>query len=217
MVETARDLGLEYLGISDHLRSPEHPEGLDSADEEHQHAEIAQIRREFPDFVVLHGVEVNVAADGELTIADEVLDQLDYVMADLPDPNGHTKESYTEAALRVVKHPAVNILSKPMGAYMTSAPPVPLDMMRLLKAAAETGTVVELDANPSAAALDPAHCKLAAQLGVLLAINPNAHRAARLVDYRQGVDIAREMGLECAQIVNTWTADRLRESFARGR
>ena len=97
---------------------------------------------------------------------------------------------------------------------MIAKPPVPLDMMRLLEAAAETGTVVELDANPAVTDLDDAHCKLAVQLGVRLAINPNAHRAARLVDYRHGVEIAREMGLECEQIVNTWSLEKLRESFA---
>lgn len=213
MVETARDLGLEYLGISDHARSGRHPEGLDLADEEHQHEEIDALQREFPDVTVLHGVEVDVTPDGTLLLPDAILTQVDYVLADLPAPQGHTRESYTEAALRVVRHPEVNILSKPMGAYMTAAPPVPLDMMRILKAAAEAGTVVELDANPTSPTLDPTHCKLAAQLGVLVAINPNAHRAARLVDYRQGVGIAREMGLDCETIVNTWPADRLRERF----
>jgi len=215
MVETARELGLEYLGVCDHARSSQHPEGLDLADEQHQREEIAQLQREYPDFALLHGVEVDVTADGELLLPDGVADEVDFVLADLPDAGGHDKESYTEAALKVVRHPAVSILSKPVGAYMTAPAPVPLDMMRLLKAAAESGTVVELDANPATPDLDPTHCKLAAQLGVLLAINPNAHRAARLVDYRQGVAIAREMGLDCGQIVNTWTADRLREHLQR--
>lgn len=215
MVETARDLGLEYLGVSDHARSARHPEGLDLEDEKHQHEEIAALQREYPDFTLLHGVEADVASDGQLMLPEGVLDAVDYVLADLPDPDGHTKESYTEAALKVVRHPAVNILSKPVGAYMTSPAPVPLDMMRLLKAAAESGTVVELDANPTAPQLDPAHCKLAAQLGVLLAINANAHRAARLVDYRQGVAIARDMGLDCGQIVNTWKVEQLQEQFGR--
>lgn len=213
MVETARDLGLEYLGVSDHLRSDRHPEGLDAADEDRQHAEIGALRQEFPDFTLLHGVEVDVASDGSFELSDEVLSQLDYVLADLPAPDGHSKDSYTEAVVRVIEHPAVNILSKPVGAYMTAAPPVILDMEQVLAAAAEAKTIVELDANPATADLDDAHCKLAAKLGVTLAINPNAHRAARLVDFRQGVAIAREMGLDCSQIVNTWTAARLRAAF----
>ena len=109
----------------------------------------------------------------------------------------------------------VDVVSRPVGSYMLTKPPVPLDMMRVLKAAAETGTVVEVDANPACTDLDGTHCRLAAELRVHLAINPNAHRAARLVDYRQGVEIAREMGLDCRQFVNTLTAGQLRERFRR--
>ena len=134
----------------------------------------------------------------------------------MPDPDNHTRESYTAAALRVIGHPEVDIVSRPLGCYMLTRPPVPLDMLRVLKAAAETGTVVELDANPSCNDLDPTHCHLAADLGVWLSINPNARRAARLVDYRQGVEIARSMGLDCRQIINTLNADDLRQRL-RGR
>jgi DNA polymerase (family X) len=211
MVEIARELGLEYLGVSDHLRTERHPDGLDHAGEAAQRAEILELRRRFPDFDVLHGLEVYAEADGELHLPEGIVDHLDFLLVSLPDPEGHTKDSYTEAALRVIRHPEVDILSRPLGCYMLTRPPVPLDMMRVLKAAAETGTVIELDANPSCNDLDPTHCRLAAELGVWLAINPNARRAARLVDYRQGVEIARSMGLDCRQIVNTLTADQLRE------
>ena len=215
MVETAHDLGLEYLGITDHMRSDLHPEGLDDAGGLAQHAEINTLRKEFPEFDIMHGLEVDAELDGSVELGETLLEQLDYVLVSLPDPDGHTKDSYTEAALKVVRNPAVNILSKPVGSYMLTRPPVPLDMMRLLKAAAETGTVVELDANPITTDLDSSHSRLAADLGVSLAISPNAHRAARLVDYRQGVEIARDMGLDCRLIVNTLPADELRQRFGR--
>ena len=213
LVETARELGLEYLGISDHLRSLRHPEGLDLPDETAQHLEIAALRREFPDFDLLHGLEVDAGDDGSLDLPDGIIEQLDYLLVSLPDPDGHTRDSFTEAALKVVRHPAVDIVSKPVGSYMLTKPPVPLDMMRLLNAAVESNTVVELDANPACNDLDSSHCRLAIELGVTLAINPNAHRAARLVDYRQGVEIAREMGLNSGQIINTLTAPQLRARF----
>ena len=213
LVETARELGLEYLGISDHLRSLRHPDGLDLSDKIAQHVEITALRREFPDFDLLHGLEVDADDDGSLDLPDGIIEQLDYLLVSLSDPDGHTKDSFTEAALKVVRHPAVDIISKPVGSYMVTKPPVPLDMMRLLKAAAQSNTVVELDANPACNDLDSSHCRLAAELGVDLAINPNAHRAARLVDYRQGVEIAREMGLDCGQIINTFTANQLRARF----
>lgn len=217
MVETAREIGLEYLGVSDHLLSRRHPEGLDPGEEATQRAEIRALRAEYPDFQLLHGLEADAGPEGELALPSGILDGLDYLLVSLPEPEGYTKDGYTEVALRVVRNPAVDILSKPIGSYMLAKPPVPLDMMRVLKAAAETGTVVELDANPSCNDLDPTHCRLAADLGVLLAINPNAHRAARLIDYRQGVEIARSLGLDCRQIVNTMTADQLRGRLRRRR
>lgn len=211
MVEIARELGLEYLGISDHLRSERHPDGLDHDGEAAQRAEITELKREFPDFDLLHGLEVYAEPDGELRLPNGIADHLDYLLVSLPDPEGHSTESFTEAALRVIRHPEVDILSRPLGCYMLSKPPVPLDMERVLRAAAESGTVIELDANPACSDLDGTHCRLAVDLGVWLAINPNARRAARLVDYRQGVEIARSMGLDCRRIVNTLTADQLRD------
>jgi DNA polymerase (family 10) len=217
MVETAIALGLEYLGISDHLRSERHPEGLDLAGEMAQQAEIAALREEFPDFTIMHGMEVDAGPDGSLDLPDGLREHLDYLLVALPEPNGHSKESYTEAALALVQNPAVDMVSKPLGCYMVSRPPVPLDMMRVLKAAAKSGTVVEIDANPACAELDGSHCRLAAQLQVPLSINPNAHRAARLVDYRIGVQIARDMGLVCEQIVNTYPAEKLQQMFGNRR
>ena len=211
MIETACQLGLEYLGVSDHLRSDRHPDGLDTEGEIAQRAEIEQLSRDFPGFCLFHGLEVYAEPDGALLLPDGISDHLDFLLVSLPDPENHTKDSYTEAALRVIRHPEVNVFSRPLGCYMLSRPPVPLDMMRVLKAAAETQTVVELDANPSCNDLDPTHCRLAADLGVWLSINSNARRAARLVDFRQGVEIARSMGLDCRQIVNTLGADELKQ------
>lgn len=216
MVETARDLGLEYLGVSDHLRSSRHPEGMNADEEREQRLEIAELQREFPDFQVLHGMEADADDDGDVDLPDGVRDHLDYLMVAMPGPNGHGREDYTESVLRLIRNPLVDIVSRPLGSYMLTRPPVPLDMMRVLKAAADTGTVIELDANPAVSDLDATHCRLAADLGVTLAINPNAHRAARLVDYRQGVAIARDMGLSCRQFVNTLTVAELRARFARG-
>jgi DNA polymerase (family X) len=217
MVEIACELGLEYLGISDHLRSDRHPDGLDFEGEAAQRAEIEELSREFPDFDLLHGLEVYAEPDGELNLPDGISDQLDFLLVSLPDPDNHTKDSYTEAALRVIRHPEVDIVSRPLGCYMLTRPPVPLDMMRVLKAAVETDTVIELDANPSCNDLDPTHCRLAADLGVWLSINSNARRAARLVDYRHGAQIARSMGLHCRQVINTLSADELRGRLLRRR
>ncbi len=210
MVETAIALGLEYLGISDHFCSSVHPEGLDAEGEDIQREEIDCLRRQFPGFELLHGVELNADADGVLPLDDDLLATFDYVLVSLAAPNGSSIHEYTNMALRVIDNPWVSVVSKPLGDYMLRPAPLPLDMDTVLKAAAAGGTIVEVDANPRSLELCHDHCAMARDYGVKLVINTDAHRAARLGDYRHGVEIAREAGIPCHCLVNTFTAAELR-------
>jgi DNA polymerase (family 10) len=217
MVETALALGLEYLGISDHFCSSVHPEGLDAEGEDIQREEIECLRRQFPGFELLHGVELNADADGRLPMDDELLATFDYVLVSLAEPNGSTIREYTSVALSVVDNPWVSVVSKPLGDYMLRPSPLPLDMDAVLKAAAAAGTIIELDANPRSLDLCHDQCSLACEYGVKLVINTDAHRAARLGDFRHGVEIAREAGIPCHCLVNTFTAADLRRHLAAKR
>jgi DNA polymerase (family X) len=217
MVETAMALGLEYLGISDHFCSSVHPEGLDAEGEAIQREEINCVRQQFPDFELLHGVELNADGDGELPLDDDLLATFDYVLVSLAEPNGSTINAYTNTALRVIANPWVSVVSKPFGNYLLRPAPLPLDMNAVLKAAAAGGTIVELDANPRSVDLCHDHCLLAREYGVKLVINTDAHRAARLGDYRHGVEIAREAGIPCHCLVNTFSAGELRRHLTAKR
>jgi DNA polymerase (family 10) len=217
MVETAIALGLEYLGISDHFRSAIHPEGLDAEGEDIQREEIDNLRRQFPGFELLHGVELNADADGMLPLDDDLLATFDYVLVSLTEPNGSGINEYTRMALRVIDNPWVSVVSKPLGDYMLRPAPLPLNMDVVLKAAAAGGTIVELDANPRSLDLCHHHCALACDYGVKLAINTDAHRAARLGDFRHGVEIARDAGIPCHCLVNTFSADDLRRHITTKR
>jgi DNA polymerase (family 10) len=93
---------------------------------------------------------------------------------------------------------------------MLRKPPVPVEMEAVLQAAAEAGIAVEIDANPHSLDLDWSCCHRAQELGVMLSINPNAHRAARLVDYWHGVELARDAGICCRSILNTMSGEELR-------
>ncbi len=217
MVETAIALGLEYLGISDHFCSSVHPEGLDLEGEDIQREEIDSLRRQFPGFELLHGVELNADANGELPLDDDVLATFDYVLVSLAAPNGNTVHEYTSTALRVIDNPWVSVVSKPIGDYMLRSGPLPLDMDAVLKAAAAGGTIVEFNANPGSLDLCHDHCALARDYGVKLVINTDAHRAARLGDFRQGVEFAREAGIPCRCLVNTFPAADLRRHITAKR
>jgi DNA polymerase (family 10) len=217
MVRTANEIGLVYLGVSDHVRISNGTNGLSADGIARQRDEMLDLMEMFPGFDILQGVEVDVDADGNLPVADELLAEIDYEIVSLADGKELTPAQETERALRAIRHPLVSIMSKPVGDYMLRRPPVPMDMPAVIEAAAESRTAVEIDANPHSLQLDWTCCHQAQELGVFMAINPNAHRAARLVDYRHGVELARDAGICCRSLLNTMSADELREYFAGSR
>lgn len=216
MVDTAREIGLEYLGVSDHAISELHPDGLDVEALARQRGEIEAINAELPDFSVLQGVEVYMEADGSLPLPEETLATCEYVIVSLAGGNGADPASRTAHAIRAIMNPYTTILSRPVSEYMFAGPPAPIDIEAVLQAAAECRTAVEVSAIPERLDQGAGFCRRAQELGVLLSINPNAHRAARLVDYRHGVELTRNAGLCCRQILNTFTGAELRAFLARG-
>jgi DNA polymerase (family 10) len=216
MVDTAREIGLEYLGVSDHARCAAHPDGLDLNALARQREEIGALNEELPDFTVLQGVEVYMGADGSLPLPEETLATCEYVIVSLADGNGADPADRTAHAIRAIMHPLTTILSRPVSEYMFAGPPAPIDFEAVLRAAAECRTAVEVSAIPEQLGQESGYCRRAQELGVLLSINPNAHRAARLVDYRHGVELARNAGLCCRQILNTFTGPELRAFLTRG-
>lgn len=211
MVETAREIGLEYLGISDHFLSPAHQEGMDLDAASVQLAEIQRLRDQYPDFDILQGIEIDANPDGGLPLADDVLGRFDYVIVAFPENGGYDPDTFTEQVARVARHPRATILSRPLGDLMLRKQSGVLDMETVFQAAAEGRTVLEVTANPTCNKLDWNHCHRAQELGVLMAISPDAHRAARLVDFRHGAELAREAGLRCSSVLNTLSSDELRE------
>ena len=216
MVETAREIGLQYLGFSDHVRSQAHPDGLEPAAFARQHEEIEDLRRDFDGFDILQGVEVVMEPDGSLPMEEHLAD-FDFVIVSLGQGRDDSAETQTKRAIRAIMHPCTTVLSKPVGEYMFAAPPVPMDMARVLRAACEARIAVEVNAIPGGVDETWAHCRLAQQHGVLLSINPDAHRAARLVDYRFGVELIRRAGLCCRQLLNTMNSTELRAFLKRDR
>ena len=216
MVSIAREIGLEYLGISDHFLSENHQEGLDLAAAKVQREELDRLVEKYPDFDVLQGVEVDVNADGTLPVDDETLDYFDFVIAAFPENGGYDREKLLEQVVRAARHPKVTILGTPVGDFMLLGCNGTAEMERVLEAASEGGTAVEISANPNCRELDWTCCQKAQELGVYMAISPNAHRAARLVDYRHGAELAQAAGMICSSILNTLTSSQLRRYLAGG-
>ncbi len=216
MVETAQEIGLEYLGISDHFLSEAHQEGLDLDAAHIQLGEIQRLRTLYPDFDILQGIEVDAGPNGELPQDDDSLRQFDYVIVSFPENGGYDPDTFTDQVIKVARHPLVTILSHPLGDLMLRKQNGVLNLELVLEAAAEGRTALEVTANPTCCELDWIHCRKAQERGVFMTISPNAHRAARLVDYRHGAERAREAGMKCGSILNTLASEDLRTYLTHG-
>ncbi len=177
-----------------------------------QSAEILQFNQN-SDFKLLHGIEVEADKDGNLPLSDEIMLICDFVIVTLKENHFQSKAAMTNRAIRATMNPFTSILSHPIGNFMTMGENSFIDMELVLMAAAHAGVAIEVDANPSHTNLDWYNCILAQQFGVKLVIASDAHRAARLVDYRHGAEMIRSAGICYRQILNSWGAEEVKSFF----
>jgi DNA polymerase (family 10) len=203
MVAAAKELGLEYLGIADHSKASFQASGLDEKRLAAQVARIAELNAADKDFRIFAGTECDILKDGSLDFADEVLATLDYVVASVHSSFTMPEAEMTKRLIRACENPHVTMLGHLTGRLLLSREPYQLNIPAILDAAAATGTIIELNANPRRLDLDWRWWPLAKEKGVKCAINPDAHTTAGLQDLIFGVGIARKGWLTKNDIVNT--------------
>ncbi len=202
MAEAAQALGLEYLGIADHSRSQIQAHGLDEKKLLAQVAAIRKLNKRFDGFRLFAGVECDILRDGSLDFSDEVLSQLDFVIASVHSALGLSEADMTRRMIRGMENPFVTMLAHPTGRLLLKREPYKIDVPKILDAAARTGTWIELNAAPKRLDLDWRWWPMAKQKGVKCVINPDAHRAERLQDLWFGIGIARKGWLTKADVMN---------------
>jgi DNA polymerase (family 10) len=202
MAEAAQELGLEYLGIADHSRSSVQGHGIDAEKLLAQVAAIRKLNKTFNEFRLFAGVECDILRDGSLDFSDEVLSQLDYVVASVHSVFNLSEPEMTQRVIRALENPFVTMLAHPTGRLLLKRDPYQIDIPAVLDAAARTATWIELNAAPKRLDLDWRWWPLAQQKGVKCVINPDAHRAERLQDLWFGIGIARKGWLTKEDVVN---------------
>ena len=218
MAEAARQLGLEYLGLSDHSQAAAYAGGLDARRVERQHAEIDELNRGFAgDFRVLKGIEVDILADGELDFPPEVLRTFDFVIGSVHSRFNLDEEQQTQRILRALESGWVDILGHPTGRLLLARDPYALDLNRVLDRAAELGVAVEINAHPSRLDLDWRSLRFGLRRGLYTAIDPDAHDTVGLGDMEYGVGVARKGWCDAQRVLNAWPLERLLEHFAARR
>lgn len=203
MAAAARELGLEYLGITDHSKSSFQANGLDAKRLLAQVDAIAELNRQYGgDFRLFAGLECDILRDGRLDFPDEVLARLDYVVASVHASFTQPEAEMTRRIIRALENPYVTMLGHATGRLLLAREPYQVDLGEVIRAAAATRTIIELNANPRRLDMDWRFWKLAKEQGVKCAINPDAHSTQGLQDLWFGVLSARKGWLTSEDVVN---------------
>jgi len=215
MAAAAANRGYGYLAISDHSRIAAYAGGLSIERLQAQRKAIDALNAKGSPVRLLCGSEVDILPDGGLDYPDEVLAALDFVIASVHSTFGQDPETMTARIVRAVRHPKVDILGHPSGRLLLRREGYAVDLEAVLAAAAETGTAVELNANPWRIDLDPVWHERAMELGIGVPIDPDAHSRQGMDDVRWGVLAARHGGLRPDNVPNTRDAHGFLERLGR--
>lgn len=209
MVQAARALGWNYLGIADHSKIAAYAGGLSEARVKQQIKEIDTINRDGKGFYIFSGTEVDILPDGSLDWSDRILAGFDYVVASIHSKFKMTEKEATRRIIKAIKNKYVTMLGHPTGRLLLERDGYPVNMIDVINAAADYGTVIEINAHPMRLDLDWRYCHYAKEKGVRISINPDAHTVKGLKDVQYGVGTARKGWLEKNDVINTYPLDRL--------
>ena len=211
MAQAATEFGLEWLGIADHSKSSFQANGLDVKRLEKQIEEIQSLNSKKPKCTLLSGTECDILKGGNLDFPDSLLKELDYVVASVHSGFTSDEKEMTDRIIRAIENPHVTCLGHLTGRLLLEREPYPVNVPKILDAAAANGTWIELNANPWRLDLDWRWWHKARDLGILCCINPDAHKTSHLRFLDFGVTLARKGWLRAQDVVNTRTLAQLRK------
>jgi len=215
MAQATEERACDYLAITDHSRAAAYAGGLSIDRLREQSDAIRDLNDCGSSLRVLHGTEVDILPDGSLDYPDDVLAALDFVIASVHSSFGQDPETMTARIIAAVRNPHVNILGHVTGRLLLRRGPYAVDVDAVLQAAAETGTAVELNANPWRLDLDSQFHARAQELGVRVPICPDAHSAQGMDDVVWGVQSARHGGLRAEDVPNTQDVEGFLKAIGR--
>lgn len=210
MAQAAKKRGYKVLAVTDHSNSLGVVQGMDTEGVRQQGLEIEKARKKIGDgFHILKGVEVEVKTDGSLDYPDEVLKELDFVIASVHSSLRQPREKITERLVKAIQNPHVDMIGHPTGRLFPDREPSDLDMEKVFEAAAKAGVALEINAHPARLDLDDVHARRAIEMGIKLSINTDAHSESDMDYMHFGVSTARRGWVEGEDVINTWSPTRL--------
>ena len=203
MGHAAQRLGYEYIALTDHSQAVTVANGMDEQRTLQQIKKIRAAQAHVPGIRLLAGIEVDILKDGSLDLEDEVLAELDVVVASVHSYMNMDPAEMTERLLAAIENPYTQIIAHPTGRLVLRRDPFEYDMEKVLDAAARHGVAMECNAFPDRLDLRDVHLRMAKQRGVKIVISTDAHAAGHLPFMRYGVDTARRGWIEAKDVLNT--------------
>jgi DNA polymerase (family 10) len=203
MAEAAKERGYEYLAVTDHSASHGFGNNVTPEMLEARIDEVAALNERLEGITILAGSEVNILPDGALDYPDELLARLDWVIASVHTSFAMDEAAMTDRVIAALESKWVDALGHPTGRKIEQRPPYSIDMTRVIEAAARTGTMIEINSAPDRRDMNEIHARAAAEAGVMVLIDSDAHGSETLANIRFGVATARRAWLTRELVANT--------------
>jgi DNA polymerase (family 10) len=209
------ELALEYLGICDHSKSAFYANGLYEQRVLAQHKEIDALNEKLGPFKIFKGIESDILNDGSLDYEEEVLKTFDFVVASVHSNLRMDEAKATVRLIKAIENPYTTILGHPTGRLLLSRKGYSIDYEKVIDACAANQVVIEINANPLRLDLDWRWHRYALEKGVLLSINPDAHRMETFRDMHYGVYVGRKGGLQTKSCLNAFNLSEITAYFSK--
>ena len=209
LVEAAQALGYKYICITDHSKSSVIANGLSAKQLARQIGQIRKLNEKSGGITIFAGGEVDILADGKMDFEDELLAELDFVIASVHSGMASPREKVTTRTLKAMDNPYVTCIGHPTGRLIGQREAMDLDMAAVIEHAAQTNTALEVNANPWRLDLKDIHCRMAIEAGVKLVIGTDSHSADGLGLMRFGVATAARGWATKADVLNTLSAAKV--------
>lgn len=215
MAEAARELGYEYIAITDHSQALPMAKGLDPKRLRKQLENIDEVNRDIKGIEILKSIEVDILEDGRLDLPDEVLKELDLTVCSVHSKFSLSRKQQTERILRAMDNRYFKILGHPTGRLINEREGLQIDMEKIVEAAKEHGCCMELNAQPSRMDLAGPYARMVKEAGVLGVVSTDSHAVDHLRFMHLGVDQARRGWMEKDDILNTRSLGQLKKILRR--
>lgn len=214
MAEYCRELGYQYLGISDHSKTAFYAGGLTEDQISKQHQEIDALNKEMAPFRIFKGIESDILSDGRLDYNDDVLASFDFIVASVHSILNMNINRATTRLITAIENPFTTMLGHPTGRLLLRREGYPIDHKAIIDACAANNVVIEINANPWRLDLDWRWVRYAMDQGVMLSINPDAHAMEGYADMKYGVLVGRKGGLTKEMTLNAMTMNEIGKYFS---